>query len=159
MRRKELARKSDQWKDLYKKKTYEDMEEELPHGPVLYYNEIVIDHCTNPRNVGEIADADGYALVGDPACGDSMQLWIKVASGRISNIKFKSTGCAGALATSSMTTVLAMGKTVEDAKGITDHDVVAALQGVSRQGGECSLSGITALRESIKDYEQKTLNP
>jgi len=76
MRRKELARKSDQWKDLYKKKTYEDMEEELPHGPVLYYNEIVIDHCTNPRNVGEIADADGYALVGNPACGDSMQLLI-----------------------------------------------------------------------------------
>ena len=158
MRRKEIARKSDQWKDLYRKKTYEDMEEELPHGPVLYYNEIVIDHCTNPRNVGEIADADGYALVGDPSCGDWMQLWIKVDSGKISNIKFKSTGCAGALATSSMTTVLAMGKTIEEAKGITDHDVVAALQGVSRENGECSLSGITALREVIKDYERKSLN-
>ncbi|MCX5856032.1 MAG: iron-sulfur cluster assembly scaffold protein, partial [Deltaproteobacteria bacterium] len=68
MRRREIASKSYNWKDLYRKKTSEEMEEELPHGPVLYYNEIVIDHCTNPRNVGVIADADGYALVGDPSC-------------------------------------------------------------------------------------------
>jgi nitrogen fixation NifU-like protein len=157
MRHREIARKSDQWKDLYRKKTPEEMGAELPHGPVLYYNEIVIDHCTHPRNVGEIADADGYVLVGDPSCGDWMQLWIKVDSGRISNIKFKSTGCAGAVATSSMTTVLAMGKTIEEAKRITDYDVVSALRGVSRKDGECSLSGITALREVIRNYEQKCL--
>lgn len=157
MRHREIARKSDQWKDLYRKKTPEEMGEELPHGPVLYYNEIVIDHCTNPRNVGEIPDADGYALVGDLSCGDSMELWIKVDSERISNVKFISTGCAGALATSSMTTVLAMSKTIEEAKQITDHDVVAALQGVSRKDGDCSLSGVTALREAIRDYEQKCL--
>jgi nitrogen fixation NifU-like protein len=156
MRHREIARKSDQWKDLYRKKTPEEMEEELPHGPVLYYNEIVIDHCTNPRNVGEIADANGYALVGDPSCGDSMELWIKVDSGRILNVKFKSTGCAGALATSSMTTVLAMGKTIEEAKRITDDNVVAALHGVSRKDGNCSLSGVTALRAAIKHYEQTT---
>jgi len=153
MRRKEIVRKSDQWKDLYRRKTPEEMEEELPHGPVLYYNEIVIDHCTNPRNVGEMADASGYALVGDPSCGDSMQLWIKVASGKILEVKFKSTGCAGAIATSSMMTVLAMGKSIEEAKRITDDDVVAALRGVTRKNGECSLSGITALRAAIKDYE------
>jgi nitrogen fixation NifU-like protein len=153
MRRKEIVRKSDQWKDLYRKKTPEEMEEELPHGPVLYYNEIVIDHCTNPRNVGEMADASGYALVGDPSCGDSMQLWIKVGSGKILEVKFKSTGCAGAIATSSMMTVLAMGKSIEEAKRITDDDVVAALRGVTRKNGECSLSGITALRAAIKDYE------
>ena len=155
MKRKEIAKKSDQWKDLYRRKTPEEMEEELPHGPVLYYNKIVIDHCTNPRNVGEITDADGYALVGDPSCGDSMELWIKVDSERISNVQFKSTGCAGALATSSMTTVLAMGKTIEEAKRITDDNVVAALQGVSRKDGDCSLSGVTALREAIRDYERK----
>jgi len=153
MRRKEIVRKSDQWKDLYRRKTPEEMEEELPHGPVLYYNEIVIDHCTNPRNVGEMADASGYALVGDPSCGDSMQLWIKVDSGTILEVKFKSTGCAGAIATSSMMTVLAMGKSIEEAKRITDDDVVAALHGVTRKNGECSLSGITALRAAIKDYE------
>jgi len=153
MRRKEIAKKADQWKDLYRRKTPEEMEEELPHGPVLYYNEIVIDHCTDPRNVGEMADASGYALVGDPSCGDSMQLWIKVRSGKILEVKFKSTGCAGAIATSSMMTVLAMGKSIEEAKRITDDDVVAALRGVTRKNGECSLSGITALRAAIKDYE------
>ncbi len=156
MKRKDIARKSDNWKDLYKRQSPEDMEdEELPHGPILYYNEIVIEHCTNPKNVGEIADADGYALVGDPSCGDAMELWIKVDSGKISDIKFKSTGCAGALATSSMTTVLAKGQTIEAAKGITDDHVVAALKGVSRKGEACTLSGITALREAIGDYERK----
>lgn len=130
------------------------MEEELPHGPVLYYNEIVSDHSVNPRNVGEIADANGYALVGDPECGDSMQLWIKVALGRILEIKFKSTGCAGAIATSSMMTVLAMGKTLGEARQLTDDDIVAALRGVSRENGECSLSGIAALRAAIEDYEK-----
>jgi nitrogen fixation NifU-like protein len=154
MRNKEIARRSDQWKDLYRKKEPEEMEEELPHGPVLYYNEIVIDHCMNPRNVGEIADADGYALVGDPSCGDSMQLWIKVDSGRISNVKFNSNGCAGAIATSSMTTVLAMNKSIEEAKRITDDDIVAALRGVSRKDGACSLSGVTALRAAIQHYEE-----
>jgi nitrogen fixation NifU-like protein len=157
MKRREIASKSDNWMDLYRKNAPEEVEEELPHGPVLYYNEIVIDHCTNPRNVGEIADADGYAFVGDPSCGDSMELWINVDSERISTVKFKSTGCAGALATSSMTTVLALGKTIEEAKRITDHDVVAALHGVSRKDGNCSLSGVTALRDAIRNYEQKCL--
>lgn len=153
MKRKDIVKKSDNWKDLYKRPEPEYMEEELPHGPILYYNEIVTEHCTNPKNVGEIVGADGYALVGDPSCGDSMELWIKVDSGKISDIKFKSTGCAGALATSSMTTVLAKGKTLDEAKEITDDQVVAALRGVSRKGEKCTLSGITALREAIRDCE------
>lgn len=144
------------WRELYR--TDKREEEEFSHGPILYYNEIVIDHCTNPRNVGEIADADGYAFIGDPSCGDSMQLWIKVDSGRVSDIKFKSTGCAGAIATSSMMTVLATGKSLEDAKLITDDDIIAALQGVSRQNGDCFLSGIAALREAIKHYEKTRLD-
>jgi len=157
MRNRELKRKSDQWMDLYKRKEPEEMEMELPHGPILYYNELVLDHCRNPRNLGEIADADGYAQVGDPECGDQMQLWIKVDSDRISDIKFKSNGCAGAIATSSMTTVLAKGKTLKEAKRITDDHVVSALHGVSRQDGACSLSGITALREAIRNYERACL--
>ena len=152
-----MQRKSDQWRDLYKTKTREELELErqLAHGPILYYNDLVLDHCENPRNVGEIADADGYAYVGDPSCGDWMQLWIKVDSEKISDIKFKSTGCAGAIATISMMTVLAKGQTIEAAKQITDHDVVSALCGVSAKNGECSLSGIAGLHGAISDYEQK----
>ena len=159
MRQKEIKRKSDNWKDLYKKKTYDEVEltvgMELPHGPVLFYNELVADHSTNPRNVGRIIDADGFADVGDPSCGDSMQLWIKVDGGRIADIKFQSSGCAGAVATSSMTTVLVKGKTIEEAKRITDAHVILALKGIPSRDGTCILSGISSLREAIKDYERK----
>ena len=159
MRRSDIKRRSDDWKDLYRKNRYEDDEPqlgtELPHGPVLFYNELVADHSTNPRNVGKIADADGFADVGDPSCGDSMQLWIKVDNGRIADIKFLSSGCAGAMATSSMTTVLAKGKTIEDAKRITDAHVILALKGIPSRDGKCILSGINALLVAIGDYEQK----
>ena len=91
----------------------EMVETESTGGPVLFYNELVIEHFTNPCNVGEMSpkEADGFALVGDPACGDEMKLWIKVESGRIVDIKFKSFGCPGAIATSSMATRLALGRT------------------------------------------------
>jgi nitrogen fixation NifU-like protein len=159
MRQKEIKRKTDNWKDLYRKNRYEDEElqlgMELPHGPVLFYNELVADHSTNPRNVGRITDADGSAHVGDPSCGDEMQLWIKINGGRIADIKFQSSGCAGAVATSSMTTVLAKGKTISEAKRITDAHVILALKGIPSRDGKCVLSGITALLEAIKDYERK----
>jgi nitrogen fixation NifU-like protein len=159
MRQKEIKRKTDNWKDLYRKNRYEDEElqlgMELPHGPVLFYNELVADHSTNPRNVGRITDADGSAHVGDPSCGDEMQLWIKINGGRIADIKFQSSGCAGAVATSSMTTVLAKGKTISEAKRITDADVILALEGIPSRDGKCVLSGTTALLEAIKDYERK----
>ena len=84
-------------------------------GPVLHYTEQVIDHFSNPRNVGEMDpdEADGVALVGDPLCGDQMELWIKVDKGRISQVRFKSYGCPGAIATSSMATDLASGSRLE----------------------------------------------
>jgi len=160
MKQKQAKKKSDSWMDLYKRREPEETEvelgKELPHGPILFYNELVIDHCTNPRNIGEIANADGYAHIGDPSCGDYMKLWIKVASGRIADIKFLSSGCAGAIATSSMTTVLARGKTIEEAKRITDADVILALEGVPGRNGNCVLSGTTALLEAIGDYERKS---
>jgi len=96
--------------------------------PCPFYNELVIDHCTNPRHVGEILNADVFAQLGDPFCGDWMKLWIKLDSIRIANIKFLTSGCAGAIATSSMTTVLAKGKTIEDAKKIINADVILAFE-------------------------------
>jgi nitrogen fixation NifU-like protein len=149
-----MKAKSNNWKNLYKKNPEE---EPVTHnGPVLFYNELVIDHFTNPRNVGELTDADGYALVGDPSCGDQMKLWIKVKDGIISDIKFKSYGCPGAIATSSMTTVLAIGKSTDKARLITDDDVVLALKGIPENKKHCSLMGINALLAAIEDYEKRS---
>lgn len=127
-------------------------------GPVLYYNDTVIDHFTNPRNVGEMSEgcADGYALVGDPSCGDQMKLWILVEDGRLFDIKFKSFGCPGAIATSSMATELAVGKSLEEALAMTDDDVVEALGGIPEHKKHCSLLGVNALHEAIRDYQTKT---
>ncbi|MCX5855079.1 MAG: iron-sulfur cluster assembly scaffold protein [Deltaproteobacteria bacterium] len=122
---------------------------------MLFYNELVIDHFSNPRNVGEINDADGYALVGDPSCGDQMKLWIRVNEERISDIKFKSFGCPGAIATSSMATAIALGKTITEAKQLTDDDVILALGGIPENKRHCSLMGIHALLAAIADYEKK----
>ncbi len=133
---------------------------ELP-GPVLFYNEIVIDHFTNPRNVGELADAntDGFGLVGDPACGDQMKLWITVRGGRIATIAFKSFGCPGAIATSSMLTTLAEGKTIEEARHITDDDVIEALGGIPERKRHCSILGVRALQAAIEDWERQRERP
>lgn len=152
-----MVKESNDWRDLYKK-NYEYAEEPQIHaGPVLFYTERVLDHFSNPRNVGEMQDADGYALVGDPSCGDQMKLWIKVHDGRISDIKFKSFGCPGAIATSSMATVLASGKTIAEAKKLTDDDVILALGGIPENKKHCSLLGIDALLTAIRDYEKKRL--
>lgn len=133
------------------------MEQPEYSGPILYYNDTVIDHFTNPRNVGELAEneTDGFGLVGDPACGDQMKLWISVRSERIDKIAFKSYGCPGAIATSSMLTDLAKGRTIEEAKQITDDDVVEALGGIPARKKHCSLLGILALQAAIKDWESK----
>ncbi len=124
-------------------------------GPVLFYNEAVIDHFTNPRNVGEIspAETNGFGLVGDPSCGDQMKLWVVVRAGRITRIAFKSFGCPGAIATSSMLTDLAKGKTIEEARLITDDDIVEALGGIPENKRHCSLLGVRALQAAIKDWE------
>jgi len=147
-----MEKKTDDWKHLYT-----DTPAEEEQGPVVFYNDTVIDHFTNPRNVGEMSDelADGYALVGDPECGDQMKLWIIVEEGRIFDVRFKSYGCPGAIATSSMATVLAQGKTLEEAKLLTDDDVVAALDGIPEHKKHCSLLGVNALLAAIEDFEQK----
>jgi len=143
---------SDEWKDLYKRP-----QESAPlhSGPILFYNDLVIDHFTNPRNVGELENPDGKAVVGDPSCGDQMKVAIKVDNNRIVDIKFKSFGCPGAIATSSMVTELAKGKTIEEARLLTDDDIIIALGGIPERKKHCSLLGVTALLEAIKDYSKK----
>lgn len=124
-----------------------------------YYNETVMDHLTNPRNIGEMTEgkANGFALLGSPSCDDQLKLWIKVRDNKIVDIKFKCFGCPGAIATSSMLTVLAKGKTIEQAKKLTDNDVIIALGGIPEVKKHCSLMGVGALQHAIKDYERKNV--
>jgi len=114
-----------------------------------------MDHFANPRNVGEIPDADGIGKVGNPQCGDVMWLYIKVKDDIITDIKFKTFGCGAAIATSSMITELARGKTLEEAKKISRQDVATSLDGLPPQKMHCSNLASDALREAIKDYEAK----
>jgi len=128
-----------------------------PAGPVLFYNDVVIDHFMNPRHVGDLpeAETDGFGLVGDPSCGDQMLLWIGVRDGRIARIAFRSFGCPGAIATSSMLTVLAEGRTLEAARRITDDDVIEALGGIPERKRHCSLLGVMALQAALDDRESR----
>ena len=136
----------------------QEKDEPQYQGPVLYYSDEVIDHFSNPRNVGELApdETDGYACIGDPACGDEMKLWFSLKDGRIVKIAFKSYGCPGAIATSSMLTVLASGKTIDEAMSITDDDVVNALRGIPENKKHCSLLGVQALHAAISQYRTKS---
>jgi len=119
------------------------------------YSDKVMDHFKNPHNVGEIKDADGVGTVGNPVCGDMMTMYIKVKDDKIADIKFKTYGCGAAIATSSMTTELAMGKTVEEADKISRQDVADALDGLPPVKMHCSNLASDALREAIKDYRKK----
>jgi len=119
------------------------------------YSDKVMDHFANPRNVGEIKDADGVGKVGNPQCGDVMWLYIKVKDDIITDIKFKTFGCGAAIATSSMITELAKGKTLEEAKKISRQDVADSLDGLPPVKLHCSNLASDALREAIKDYEAK----
>jgi nitrogen fixation NifU-like protein len=119
------------------------------------YSEKVMDHFANPRNVGEIVDADGIGKVGNPQCGDVMWLYIKVKDDIITDIKFKTFGCGAAIATSSMITELARGKTIEEAKKISRQDVAESLDGLPPVKMHCSNLAADALREAIKDFESK----
>jgi nitrogen fixation NifU-like protein len=142
----------DEWKDLYKKQK----EEPAQHsGPLLFYNDLVIDHFTNPRNVGDLENPDGKVVVGDPSCGDQMMVSVRIIDNRIADIKFKSYGCPGAIATSSMMTELAKGKTIAEALTLTDDDVVIALGGIPEKKKHCSLMGVTGLQEALEDYLSK----
>jgi nitrogen fixation NifU-like protein len=119
------------------------------------YSEKVLEHFRNPRNVGEIPDADGIGTVGNPVCGDMMTIYIKVKDNRIKDIKFKTFGCGAAVATSSMITELAKGKTLKEAVKITREDVADSLGGLPPVKMHCSNLAADALREAVEDYRKK----
>jgi len=119
------------------------------------YSDKVLDHFRNPRNVGEIEDADGVGTVGNPVCGDMLSIYIKVKDNSIENIKFKTFGCGAAIATTSMTTELAKGKTLDEAMKITREQVAEELDGLPPVKMHCSNLAADALHEAIKDYKKK----
>ncbi|HQJ62811.1 MAG TPA: Fe-S cluster assembly scaffold protein NifU [Methanothrix soehngenii] len=116
------------------------------------YNETVMDHFMNPRNVGVIENPDGYGKVGNPVCGDLMEIFINVKDDRIDDIKFRTFGCGSAIAVSSMVTEMAKGKTLDEAIKITRNDVAEKLGGLPPQKMHCSNLGADALHAAIKDY-------
>jgi len=119
------------------------------------YSEKVMQHFKNPQNMGEIPDADGVGSVGDPTCGDLMTMYIKVKDDRIEDVKFKTYGCGAAIATSSMTTELAKGKTIDEALNISRASVAESLGGLPPVKMHCSNLAADALHAAIEDYKQK----
>jgi len=119
------------------------------------YSKKVLEHFTNPRNVGTIENPDGYGKVGNPVCGDLMEIFIKVKDDKIEDIKFRTFGCGSAIATSSMVTELAKGKALDEAIKITRSDVADELDGLPPKKMHCSNLAADALHEAIKDYRRK----
>ena len=121
------------------------------------YNDIVLEHFKNPRNIGRMEDPDGKAVEGSPACGDMVSLYIKVDPETlvITDIRFESYGCASNIATGSIITEMAKGKTLEDAKRITWKEASAALGGLPSIKAHCSVLAVEALRSAILNYEER----
>jgi len=121
----------------------------------MMYSEKVMDHFMNPRNVGAMEDADGVGEVGNPTCGDLMKIFIKVKDNIITDIKFQTFGCGAAIATSSMITELAKGKTLDEALKLTRDDVAENLDGLPPIKMHCSNLSADALKAAIDDYRKK----
>ncbi len=122
------------------------------------YNDKIMDHFQNPRNAGELKDADGVGTVGNPACGDVMTIYINVKSNMITDIRFKTFGCGAAIASSSYTTELVKGKTIDEVEKFTRNDVSEGLGGLPPIKMHCSNLALDALREAIKNYREKQGN-
>jgi nitrogen fixation NifU-like protein len=119
------------------------------------YSEKVMQHFKKPQNMGEIPDADGVGSVGNPTCGDLMTMYIKVKDNRLEDVKFKTYGCGAAIATSSMTTELAKGKTLDEAMKISRASVADSLGGLPPVKMHCSNLAADALHAAIEDYQKK----
>ncbi|MCE5198921.1 MAG: Fe-S cluster assembly scaffold protein NifU [Armatimonadota bacterium] len=120
------------------------------------YSTKVMEHFASPHNVGEIPDADGIGKVGNPVCGDIMNMYIKVENNVITDVKFKTFGCGAAIATSSMATDLIKGKTIEEALALTNDAVAEALGGLPKVKMHCSVLAEQAVRSAVDDYLRKT---
>lgn len=127
------------------------MEESI--GP---YNPVVMDHFKHPRNMGEMENPDGVGEAQNPVCGDTMRLFIRVESERIVDVKFLTFGCSAAIASSSLTTEMIKGKTLEEALQIRDEDIVHALGGLPASKIHCSILAEMAIRAAVSDYKRKT---
>ena len=121
------------------------------------YNEIVLENFHNPKNIGKILQPDGIGKAGNPCCGDVMEMYIRVEKNIIVDAKFQTFGCVAAIASSSITTQLAIGKTIDEAKKISKKDILSALGTLPLIKQHCSLLGAKALQKAIEDYQQKTL--
>lgn len=121
------------------------------------YNDLILDHFSDPRNVGEIADADGIGTVRSPIDGDTITLYIKVSDDVLTDIRFKTFGCGAAIAASSMITVLAKDRTLDECMRITNEDVSEALGGIPPQKLKCSNIAADALHSAIADYRESLL--
>ena len=121
----------------------------------MVYSEKVIDHFANPRNVGEIENADGIGEVGNSKCGDIMKMYIKVNDNTITDVKFKTFGCGAAIATSSMATELIKGKSVDNALKLTNKAVMEALDGLPPVKVHCSVLAEEAIKAALSDYYEK----
>ncbi len=119
------------------------------------YSDKVMDHFTNPRNVGEIENPDGVGEEGNPVCGDMMTFHIKVKDNRLEDVKFKTFGCGAAIAVSSITSEMARGKTLDEAMKITPEAVAEELEGLPKNKLHCSNLGAQALQKAIRDYMTK----
>ena len=119
------------------------------------YSDKVMQHFANPQNVGEVDNADGVGEVGNPLCGDMMRISIRVEDDRIADIRFQTLGCAAAIATSSITTEMAKGKTLQEALQITKEGVVEALGGLPPVKVHCSNLAVDGLRKAIEDYRAR----
>lgn len=122
------------------------------------YSDKVLDHFRNPRNIGEMPDADSIGKVGNPICGDVMWIYIKVRNNAIADISFQTFGCGAAIATSSMLTQMAKGKTLEEAEKITRQNVAEALDGLPTPKNHCSNLAAEGLHEAIRHYREKINN-
>src|SRR5258706_8098763 len=120
------------------------------------YNQTVMDHFMNPRNMGDLKDADGVGEVGAAACGDIMKISLKIKNGKIEDARFKTFGCGSAIASSSMATELIKGRTVEEVMNFSNQEVVNALGGLPPVKIHCSVLAEEALKAAIEDYELKT---
>lgn len=119
------------------------------------YSEKVMEHFKNPRNIGEIENADGVGEVGNPVCGDMMKFSIKVKNNTLEDVKFLTFGCGAAIAVSSIVAEMAKGKTLDDALKITNRDVAKELGGLPGNKMHCSNLGADALHKAIKDYQSR----
>ena len=125
----------------------------------MQYSEKVMDHFMNPRNVGEIENADGVGMVGNAKCGDIMKMYLKIDDNVITDCKFKTFGCGAAIATSSMATELIKGKTIDEALALTNSAVVEALEGLPAVKVHCSVLAEEAVKSAVADYYQKIGKP